>query len=246
MPSAIDQFVSIQRKAIISDFRDGMTTCLISTTPERLARHSKQYRWSISSLDGVKTTSALIIRKPNSEPELWVRASYRGYRGAFRRFLDQHYGLGAAPIPAFLQVDHLHPASRFTNANDGYFVRLALVDRSVNASYGAGFERLLYARERERELIGGVHMDWMAYLKATGIRVPSKLSGVDSWKIWAWQRAEVLTKDGFDTILTYVGLTTMLNLAFRDVWRPLPPHSSFRAAAETHPSYACAPQLSDA
>jgi hypothetical protein len=170
---------------------------------------------------------------------------YRGYRRAFLRFLDQQYGLREINIPKSLQVDHLQPSSRFNEDTNHYFVRLALVERSINASYGAGFERLLNDRERERELNGGIHMDWMAYLKIRGIRLPSKTSGIDSWRIWAWQCSTSLVSEGFDTILTYVGLTTMLNLSFRDIWQPLPPHSSFRAEAEAHPSYACSPQLAE-
>lgn len=245
-PTTISQFLELQQSAMLEDFRDEGTTCLIATTPARLAQHSSMYGWAISHLDGLQRQSALVIQKPDSEPELWVRANYRRYRRAFLRFLDQHYGLSAITIPKTLQVDHLHPSSRFNEDTNHYFVRLALIERSINASYGAGFERLLYDRERKRELNGGIHMDWMAYLKIRGIRLPAKASGLDSWKVWAWQCSISLAPEGFDTILTYVGLTTMLNLAFRDTWQPLPPHSSFRVEAEAHPSYACAPQLAEA
>lgn len=217
----------------------------MATTSARLAQHSNMYGWALSYLDGIKPKSALVIQKPSSEPELWVRASYRGYRRAFLRFLEQHYGLCAINIPKSLQVDHLHPSSHFNESTNHYFVRLALIERSINASYGAGFERLLNDREHERQLNGGIHMDWMAYLKTRGIHLPTKASGVDFWKVWAWQCSISLTLEGIDTILTYVGLTTMLNLAFRDTWQPLSPHSSFRAEAEAHPSYACAPQLAE-
>lgn len=172
---------------MLGDFRDEGTTCLIATTPARLTQHSKMYGWSISHLDGVQSMSALVIQKPNSVPELWVRANYRGYRRAFLRFLDQQYGLREINIPKSLQVDHLQPSSRFNESTNHYFVRLALVERSINASYGASFERLLNDRERERELNGGIHMDWMAYLKIRGIRLPAKASGLDSWEVWAWQ-----------------------------------------------------------
>jgi hypothetical protein len=234
-----------QQTGMLADFRDEMTSCLIATTPEQLVRHSKNYGWVLSGLDRVRCRSALVIQKPQLEPELWVRANYRAYRRAFRRFLDQYYGLGALEIPEALQVDHLHPSSRFTSENHHYFVRLALVDRGSNASYGAGFERLLSARERERELVGGVHMDWMAYLKTRSIRLPSSTGGVHSWTVWAWQCAKALGADGFDIMSTYVGLTQMLNLAFQDVWRPLPPHESFRAEAEVHPRYDLVLQLAE-
>lgn len=244
-PSSIGQFLALQQSEILKDFCDEGTTCLIATTPARLVQHSKMYGWSISYLDGVQPTSALVIQKSHGLPELWARANYRGYRRAFLRFLDQQYGLREINIPKSLQVDHLQPSSRFNESTNHYFVRLALVERSINASYGAGFERLLNDRERDHKLNGGIHMDWMAFLKIKGIRLPSKASGLDSWKVWAWQCSTSLTSEGFDAILTYVGLTTMLNLSFRDIWRPLPPHSLFRAEAEAHLSYACAPQLAE-
>jgi hypothetical protein len=35
----------------------------------------------------------------------------------------------------------------------------------------------------------------------------------------------------------------MLNLAYQDVWKPLPLHPSFRCKAESFPSFACVPGL---
>lgn len=243
--SPLSRIIHLQQSSILEEFRDHGTTCLIATTHERLLQHSEMYGWSVSTISRIKPSSALVIQKQELEPELWVRIGYRRYRSAFLQFLGQHYDLRPTSIPSNLQVDHLHPSSRFTKAHGAYFIRLALVDQSVNASYGAGFERLLYERERHRELVGGIHMDWMAYLKIIGTRIPSKLAGTDLWKIWAWQYAKSLEPQGFDAIFSYVGLTIMLNLAYQDVWKPLPPHSSFKSEVESHPSYACVPQLSD-
>ncbi|WP_157281644.1 hypothetical protein [Pelomonas sp. Root1237] len=238
-------FLGHQLDSMTGDFRDGSVTCLIATTRTRLLEHCESYGWTAAHLPGIKPTSCVVIRKPNMQPELWVRSRYRGYRKAFRLFLSEWGGIGDDGIPHNLQVDHLHPASRFTPKNDHYFVRLALIERGVNASYGAGFERLLYERERERALSGGVHMDWMAYLKVRGIRLPAKTAGKAVWKAWSWQCAKSLGPEGFDPVFTYVGLTTMLNLAFLNIWRPLPPDDAFRPEVEAHPSYPCAPQLAE-
>jgi hypothetical protein len=236
--NSIEKFLLDQRESIHAEFRDASTTCLIATTAERLMRHSQEYSWSVASLNGIRPTSALVIQKSNSTPELWVRASYGDYAKAFRQFLKQQWGIQFAEIPSSLQIDHLHPKSRFTSQNDGYFVRLALIDRSINASFGAGFEKLLYQRERDRELVGGVTMDWMAYLKVMGIRVPSKTGGVDSWTTWAWQCAKSLGQNGLKVVAgNYHGLTTMLNLAYDNIWKPLPPHASFRRELEADPAF---------
>ena len=181
-PLSIDGYRKLQQDAIRAEFHFQMTTCLVATTWERLIDHAKSYRWKITSLSGTKDNSALVIHKQatESKPELWVRWNYRNYRRAFRLFLVHHYGLCNPILPRRLQVDHLYPTSGFTERDRNYFVRLILLDRKINASYGAGFERVFYESERERQKNGGIHMDWITFLKATGTRIPGKNAGEKS------------------------------------------------------------------
>jgi hypothetical protein len=72
------------------------------------------------------------------------------------------------------QVDHLQSTYRFKSDHPTYFIRLYLIDKSINASYGAGFEKMFYRNERERLPNGGIHMDWITFLKAYGEKLPSK------------------------------------------------------------------------
>lgn len=239
----VHRFVLFQRHSILKDFRDEMTTCLIATTQERLLLHARQYGWSVEGLKHIRASSALVITKQNSEPELWVRHSYRGYRRAFLRYLSAYYGIASTSSSRDWQIDHLHPAARFTPDHEHYFVRLALVEQNINSSYGAAFERLLCERERARELTGGIHMDWMAFLKVRGVTLPSKMLGIESWQIWAWHLAKEIAAERFDPILAYVGLTTMLNLAYLGMWKPLSLHSSFKAEALAFDTCNCVPQL---
>jgi hypothetical protein len=239
----VHRFVLFQRFSILKDFRDEMTTCLIATTQERLLLHAIQYRWAVAGLKQIRPSSALVVTKQNSEPELWVRHSYRGYRRAFLRYLSAYYGIASTSISRDWQIDHLHPAARFLPNHEHYFVRLALIEQNVNSSYGAGFERLLCERERARELTGGIHMDWMAFLKVRGVTLPRKMRGMESWQIWAWRLAKELAAERLDPILTYVGLTTMLNLAYLGIWKALSLHPSFEAEALAFDACNCAPQL---
>ncbi|RUS67268.1 hypothetical protein CUZ56_01211 [Saezia sanguinis] len=243
-PSSINQFLLNQNYAILVDFRAQMATCLIATTPERLKRHADDYGWHLCSLKGARSTSALVIQKEDSDPELWVRVTYRCYRKAFRLFFHQFFDIDDIGNFGCFEVDHLHPQFGFNEHTSHYFIRLALVQKSINASYGAGFERVLYKREREKRLIGGVHMDWMTYLKVRGICVPMKSLSVTYWKTWAWQCAKELETDGFDTVLTYVGLITMLNDAFQNKFQPLPLDESFADEIQSYPSFPVVSQLS--
>lgn len=244
LPLNVRRFLELQQSSILEDFRDRMTTCLIATTRERLLRHAKNYSWSVESIEHIRPTSALVVTKENLEPELWVRYGYLGYRQAFRRFLNKYYEIESATILTDWQIDHLHPSSRFTKSHTTYFIRLALVARHINSSYGAGFERLLYTRERQRDLNGGIHMDWMAFLKIRGVTLPSKKEGLTFWQLWAWNYAKLIANEGFDTVLTYIALTTILNLAYTDTWQPFPIHPSFKAEAQSIDSYACFYQYS--
>ncbi len=239
----IEDYCKLQRDAIRAEFHFQMAPCLITTTQERLLRHAERYGWEISSLKGTKYNSALVIRKQTSEskPELLVRWNYRKYRRAFRLFLIHHYGFCNPILPRTLQVDHLHPTSGFTDSDHNYFVRLILLDRKINAFYGAGFERVFYENERERRKRGGIHMDWIAFLKATGICIPRKNVGERLWSIWAWQFAEEYNAkySTEDKVSIYHAITILLNLAYRNLYQPISPQPSFLDAARSCPSFAC-------
>lgn len=120
----LNDFLKKQKEDLISEFKNDMSTCLIATTRERIARHSVQYNWEISQLGNVKPSSAIVIQKANKLPELWVNWSYTRYRRAFIEFLKYFHGFKDDKIPRKLQVDHLQPTYRFKKEHPVYFIRL--------------------------------------------------------------------------------------------------------------------------
>ena len=164
----LHDYFEIQRNSLIQEFKDDMSTCLIATTPERLIRHANEYGWALHSLKKSKSSSTQVIQKQGKQPELWVNNRYKGYRKAFTEFLQTFYNFKKNQIPLEWQVDHLQSTYRFKSDHPTYFVRLYLIDKSINASYGAGFEKMFYRNERERLPNGGIHMDWITFLKAYG------------------------------------------------------------------------------
>lgn len=243
----LQNFFDSQRNALIQEFTNGMSTCLIATTPERLFRHADEYGWKLLSLQNSRPTSAQVVLKRSGVPELWVRSSYRGYRQAFVKYLQLFYNFQNQRIPAEWQVDHLQSTYRFKRTHPTYFIRLYLVDRKINASYGAGFEKMFYRSEREHFPNGGIHMDWIAFLKAYGEMLPSKRADQGEWAIWAWMLAARLADEGVeDKILAYAGISTVLNLGFTGRYAPLPLHESFKVEALRHPTIVCVPQLQEA
>jgi hypothetical protein len=239
-------FVEAQRHALASEFKNQMSMCLMATTAEHLISHARGYRWAIHRLEGVNPTSALIVQKPQRPPELWVGRKYRKYRRAFERYLCQCFDGNRQRLPREWEVDHLQSIYRFKVEHPHYFVRLALVPRATNASYGAGFEKLFYSRERNTTPIGGIHVNWIAFLKASGIRLPGKGAGTEAWQLWAWRISEKLEKDGIENIvLAYLGISTVLNLGYTGTYAPLPLHPTFRSVALANSASACYSQWAD-
>ncbi len=214
----------------------------MATTAERLIYHARNFRWVISQLSSVRPTSALVVQKSHSLPELWVSCTYRGYRRAFELYLCECLGEDIQHLPRQWEVDHLQSKHRFKVEHPGYFIRLVLLPRAINASYGAGFEKLFYSRERETEPNGGIHVDWLAYLKTSGIRLPGKGAGTEVWQLWSWRIAEKMEQDGVSNkVLAYHGISVVLNLGYTGNFAPLPLHSTFRAAALANEAYSCCP-----
>jgi len=212
----LEHYLHEQKRYICKEFSEEMSTCIISTTIHKILRHSKDYNWMLFAVPGTDQRSVIVIQKSHrSIPELWVRWNYKSYRKAFTNFLNFYYFMSLEKIPSAYQVDHLQSKGRFKPEHKDYFVRLALLDRRVNASHGAGFEKSFNATESLRELSGGIHMDWMAFLKIYGVTLPSKRAPKTKWMKWAHETALLMEKDGIDIYqLAYHGILSVLQLGF--------------------------------
>ncbi|PAY03168.1 hypothetical protein CKO50_01180 [Pseudoalteromonas sp. HM-SA03] len=237
-------FHNWQKTYLVEEFKNEMATCLIATTQARLLRHASEYNWDVFRLPSTRPTSALVIQKHGGLPELWVKSSYTRYRKAFLAYLNEFFFMKCDKIPKNWQVDHLQPKCRFKQEHPVYFIRLHLIDRAINSSYGAGFEKSFYSFEREIEPFGGIHMDWLVFLKAYGIRLPSKRLGEDEWAHWSWEVASSLADSGVeDKILAYAGISTVLNLGYTGNYSSLPLQPCFREEVLNSPILSTLPTL---
>ena len=143
------------RAGVLQEFTRDMSTCLIATTPRRLAEHARDWHWTLMPLNGVPAEDALVVQKQGFAAQLWVRHGVRRYRRLYLAYLQQHVDPSISEIGRDWQVDHLQASHRFAPGHPVYFVRMALVARAVNASYGAGFEKSFYSRERSKAPVGG-------------------------------------------------------------------------------------------
>lgn len=209
-----EEFLEMQNRALQHDF-SGSNQCLVALSPEKLKWMRDNKGWVIEYLPKCRPLSAFVIYKTaSSEPECWARWSYRGYRKAFKMFLQVYFQQFETILEKHVQVDHLEPKIRFLFGSEHY-VRLHLVRREVNTGFGAGYERSFYEFERMKKPPCAIHLSWIAYCKATGIRLPSKNSDVSAWDIWARERAAVFSKEsGEPASLAYAGFLSVLRLGY--------------------------------
>ena len=111
--------------------------------------------------------------------QCWVRAGYRSYRAAFQAWLaTQGFKADSHALKGF-DVDHLFSAARAPN--DDHVIRLVLVERRVNRSWGSWAEKLDAPRlTKSRNNARYLHV-----AKAVGVpapdRVPQRLAEPDGF-----------------------------------------------------------------
>lgn len=210
----IDEFLRMQNRALLRDF-SGSGQCLVALSPKKLTWMQDYEGWEVGRLPKCLASSAFVIRKaPDYEPECWARWNYGGYRTAFKMFLQVHYSEFASILNKSVQVDHLEPKSRFAVGAE-YYIRLHLVREEINSVYGAGLERSFFQSERKKEPQGAIHLSWIAYCKARGVRPPGKNAGMAAWDTWARARAaEFAQESGEPASQAYAGFLSVLQLGY--------------------------------
>lgn len=101
--------------------------------------------------------------------QCWVRAGYRDYRRAFLAWLVER-GFGVEPQAiASYDVDHLFSAARAPSPD--HVIRLILVNREVNRSWGGWAEKLDSGRDTKSRNNARYHQ----IAKAVGIPAPDSI-----------------------------------------------------------------------
>ena len=191
-------FLNYQKESLVYEYRNNMTTCLSATTKERLFSHAKQFNWKITSLPKTNPDKVYIIKKENVKyPEIWVSSTYTKYREAFNKYLINYFDF-QQKIPRNYHVDHSTPKLCFKNNYPEYFIRLFLVDRKVNCSFGATYEKTFYQFESNNKHIGGFHVSMIEFLKIFGIPLVPKNSNEKERDKWALKTSMQLEENGLE------------------------------------------------
>ena len=149
-----------------NQFINNMSECLIATTSDRITRHAKEYHWTLSFVIKTARQKVIVVKKAHSDfPELWVSSKYRNYRQAFIKYIAQFFSVTDSISPS-QHVDHIMPISRFRNKYPQYFIRLFLLDKKMNCSFGAGYEKNLNQFESKKRTQWRVSSRWNNSIKA--------------------------------------------------------------------------------
>ena len=130
-----------------------------------------------TALDGVRQVNAVVVGPHGESPEIWVRPAYSDYEGAFAAFAHQYYDFdyAAAAEKQLYDVDHVFSHTRAgPDQLDLAYVRLALVNRSINRSWGSFVEKVMVTTDASHR--GKTHHFATCFLlaKLIGCRAPSK------------------------------------------------------------------------
>ena len=220
----IEEFLKHQEDDIKNQFINNMYECLIATKLDRITRHAKEYHWTLSFVIKTARKKVIVVKKAHSVfPELWVSSKYRNYRQAFIKYIAQFFSVTDSISPS-QHVDHIMPISRFRNKYPQYFIRLFLLDKKMNCSFGAGYEKSLNQFESKKEPNGGFHLDGITLLKLLGIKIPKKNSTADEREKWAKETAHLLENKGFGK---WIDNYPMLLVGLYDGYRNIPLHKDF-------------------
>ena len=211
-------FIELQRKSLIYEARNGVTTCLAATTKDRLFRHAKEYEWEINPLEKVNSEKVLVVKKKNTIiPEIWVCSTYTKCRQAFNKYLLENFNFHGR-IPKEYHVDHSLPKSRFGKQSPEYYIRLFLISSTINCSYGAVYEKGFYKPEFDSEPSGGFHICLMTFLKVLGYSILPKYSNESARESWALTISQKLENDGLENWeCHYLGLLSLIYDGYKNL-----------------------------
>ncbi len=211
-------FLDRQNTSLLRDFTDPQN-CLIAMNLEVLDWKKRLHGWTVEYFPKYRPTSAFVLWKSTSgTPECWVRWDYQNYRYVFQKFLQIYYPEFENVLNEDTHVDHMAPKTRFTShlsKGAQYFIRVHLVQKKINTGFGAGYEHSFYQTERTKSLPNALHMSWISYCKARGIRLPGKTARESEWESWASaQAAEFSASTGESEAYAYVGFLSVLQLGY--------------------------------
>jgi len=172
----LHSIVNAEREFVAGETRVAQCPCIVAVNNlDDLARVPSRLRWfhpaTITPLSGAKGGAFVLACPSLSTAALWVATENDYYRADYVTFLNQHYGMQMESIPAPWDVDHLYNRER-ARQYALLYVRTALVERGVNRSHGASYEKDVTTNEALRARPDMRLMDAVTSMKYFGFLAP--------------------------------------------------------------------------
>lgn len=103
------------------------------------------------------------------QSEYWVHISYTGYRKSYFRYLEETFGICRQDLTSDWHADHMLGRG-FAKKFGVDYVRMCLLHKSQNTSYGRKFEKnMLKQKQNKRHIF---LMDYLCAMKVLNIKIP--------------------------------------------------------------------------
>lgn len=104
------------------------------------------------------------------QSEYWVHVDYTGYRKAYFRHLKEKYGVCSTDLTSDWHADHMLSRA-FARKYGVKYVRMCLLQKKQNMSYGRKFEKNMLKQSHNKRFI--FLIDFLCALKVLNVKIPS-------------------------------------------------------------------------
>lgn len=175
MQSGLENWITIQRNAIIANWREwGIPPAVAIEGTHVLGLgqggpEGRATKWL--PMVGYDSSIAM-VQVSGLVKSLWVDPRRNNYVEIFRKFLSEYCGVDPVDLTKRHDVDHMYNRERAVNF--GYsFVRMFPIPVGANRSHGAGYEKAMTESDVGRRRKVMKLMDEVSTMKFLGILSPS-------------------------------------------------------------------------
>jgi len=165
----LSEYLELQTNDAVFAFNNSARFPIGLLTPDHFPGLLRREDHNVIFDSKVKNNKAF-IRTYGDRFEYWVDISYTSYRKSFLSFLERVHGLKEVDIPSDFHVDHLLNKA-YAKKFGVQFVRMCLLHKDQNLSYGRKFEKNMGNIKQSKRTI--FLMDFLCAMKILGVSIPA-------------------------------------------------------------------------
>lgn len=165
----LSEYLELQKNDAVFAFNNSARFPIGLSTTQDFPSFLKREDHKVIFDDNVRNNKAF-IRTYGDRVEYWVDISYSSYRKSFLSFLAREHGLKKVDIPSDFHADHLLNKA-YAKKYGVQFVRMCLLHKDQNVSYGRKFEKNMgNIMQSQRRIF---LMDFICAMKILGVSIPN-------------------------------------------------------------------------